>query len=163
MKFNFPTILLAFLVLMAVISGVGLILAQEDTTAPVVCQDATGYKTFNNTDLSFQYPPNSTVTELEASTVQISTTNPVSNENSGIFIQVMGRSEYLAAKDEADSQWQLEYELEDSGGVSYSQYYHTNGNITLYTYLFFKNGKYYRMYGNVEDDHLMVQLLDSVQ
>ena len=38
-----------------------------------------------------------------------------------------------------------------------------SGNITLYSYLFYKNGNYYDMYGNVEDDHLMVQLLDSIE
>jgi hypothetical protein len=161
MKFRF--ILLAFLVLMAVLFGFGLILAQEDTTIPMVCQDTAGYKTFNNSHLSFQYPTNCTVTELEAATVQISTINPVDKDNSGIFIQVLDRSKFLAARDEAASQYQLEYELEDSGGVDYSQYTHNTGNITLYTYFFSKNGKYYRMFGNVEDDQLMVQLLDSVQ
>jgi hypothetical protein len=163
MKLNFSIILLAFLVLMTVLFGVGLILAQEDTRSSSVCLDTAGYNSFNNSYLSFQHPPNSTVTELGASTVQIKTTNPVDEENHGIFIQVMGPSEYLTAKEEAASHWQLEYELEDSGGVSYTQYIHSNGNITLYTYFFSKNGKYYQMYGNVEDDYLMVQLLDSVQ
>lgn len=164
MKFNFLAILLGFGLLMAVLFGIGLILSQEDTTSSSVCQDTAGYKTFNNSHLSFQYPPNLTVTELDNSySVQINTANPVDPQNYGIFIQVMDKSEYIKAKDEAESKWQLEYELENSGGVSYYQYIHTNGNITLYTYLFSKNGYYYDMYGNVEDDHLMVQLLDSIE
>ncbi|HNR26714.1 MAG TPA: hypothetical protein PKI66_08380, partial [Methanobacteriaceae archaeon] len=108
--------------------------------------------------------PSSTVTEHPADrSVQISTLNQVDEENYGVFIQVMGPSEYLTAKRETVDKWQLEYELDESGGVSYSQYSYTTGNITLYTYLFSKNGKYYQIYGNVEDDHLMVQLMDSVE
>jgi hypothetical protein len=149
---------------MVVLFGVGLILAQEDTTSSSVCQDTAGYKTFNNSYLSFQYPPYLVVYELQSgSEVQINTTNPVDAENQGISIQVLDESEYFALKDEATSKWQLEYELENSGGVDYSQYTHSTGNITIYTYLFSKNGKYYRMQGNMEDDHLMVQLLDSIQ
>jgi hypothetical protein len=164
MKFGFSIIILGFLVLMAVLFGVGFILAQEDTTSTSVCQDSAGYKTFHGSYLSFQYPPSSTVTEHPADrSVQISTLNQVDEENYGVFIQVMGPSEYLTARRETVDKWQLEYELDESGGVSYSQYSYTTGNITLYTYLFSKNGKYYHIYGNVEDDHLMVQLMDSVE
>ena len=103
MKFNFLAILLGFGLLMAVLFGIGLILSQEDTTSSSVCQDTAGYKTFNNSHLSFQYPPNLTVTELDNSySVQINTANPVDPQNYGIFIQVMDKSEYIKAKDEAE-------------------------------------------------------------
>ncbi len=165
MKNNILVIILVFGLLMAGLAGIGLILAQEDTTSSSVCQDTTGYVTFNNSYLSFQHPPSLNVTELNASNgVQINTGHPVDSAGqSGIFIQVMDKSQYLAAKNKADSNWQLEYELENSGGVSYKEYSRARGNVTIYRYLFSKNGKYYNMYGNVEDDYLMVQLLDSVQ
>ncbi|MEN6329918.1 MAG: hypothetical protein ABFC91_06470 [Methanobacteriaceae archaeon] len=167
MKFNLLAIFLGLVVIVAIFFGILLFLGHDTSSLPVSADTETaGYKTFNNSYLSFQYPSNLTVTELNAlNGVQINTNNPVdpSDQNYGIFIRVMDKSEYLAAKDEAASNWQLEYELENSGGVSYSQYTHSNGNVTLYTYIFSKNGKYYNMYGNVEDDYLMVQLLDSIQ
>jgi hypothetical protein len=162
MKYHILIIILVFGLVMAALAGIGLILTQKDTSSSSVCQDTAGYHTFHNSNLSFQYPPNLTVTELDSNTVQINTGHPVDGQN-GIFIQVMGKSQYLAAKDKADSNWQLEYELENSGGISYQEYSRTSGNLTIYRYLFSKNGKYYDMYGNVEDDYLMVQLLDSVQ
>lgn len=161
MKSNYLIIMVGFVLVMAALAGIGLILAQEDTSSSPACQDTAGYKTFNNSYLSFQYPPNLTVTELDSKLVQIDTGHPADGQN-GIIIQVMDQSQYLALKDKAESNWQLEYELENSGGVSYKEYSHTVGNVTIYTYLFTKNGKYYNMYGNVEDDYLMVQLLDSV-
>ena len=164
MKYNFLIILVVFGLVMATLAGIGLILSQEDTSSPAVCQDTAGYKTFSNSYLSFQYPPNFNVTELNASrSVQIDTGNPVDTNEKGVIIQVMGKSQYLAAEAEAKSHWQLEYELENSSGVSYKEYSRTLQNLTIYRYLFSKNGKYYNMYGNVEDDYLMVQLLDSVQ
>lgn len=143
---------------MATLAGVGLILAQKDTTSTSVCQETSGYKNFNNSYLTFRYPSNLTVTQL-ANRVQINT----GNGQNGIIIKVISQSQYLAVKNQADSDWQLEYELENSGGVSYKEYSRNRGNVTIYRYLFTKNGRYYDMYGNLEDDYLMVQLLDSVQ